>query len=112
MRIYMIDKKLKRSYNERDLHETTEMFNKGYFNLVADAMYDDSNLDDVYTAMQNIGNSWITHPDVMSYAPSVEYTRSLSVGDVILKGYGINKKYYKVASAGFERLYDIDEMFD
>ena len=111
MRVYMIDKDKKREYRERDIHATTEMFNKGHFKMVADAMYDDSTLDEVYASMQNLETSWVNHSDVVSYATDVEYTRSLSIGDVILTGYGINRKYYSVASCGFERLFGIDEIF-
>jgi len=108
MKIYYINKEKSRNYRCRDKDETIKMFNEGHFTLVADALYDDSALEDVYKAMQNLDKPWDTNPDVLSYAPSIEYTRSMSVGDVVCKGDGINKKYFKVASCGFERLHGID----
>ena len=106
MRVYLIDKNKKRNYNERDKDETIRLFNQGHFNLVADAMPED--LEETYSMTQNHGISWINNPDIISYATDIAYTRSTMIGDVFLQGNGIERKFYVVASCGFERLEGID----
>lgn len=106
MRVYYIDPKRKRDYNEYNTDETVEKFNKGYFRLVADTCAD--NLEDAYRMTQNMEHSWVTNKYVVSYATKVEETRSSMVGDVICKGDGINREFFKVSSCGFEKLEGID----
>ena len=106
MRVYYIEPKRKRDYNEYDIESTIEKFNKGYFDLVADTCA--NTLDEAYQMTQNLEKSWTKNKYVVSYATDVAHTRSSMVGDIICKGDGINKEFYVVAGCGFKRLEGID----
>ena len=106
MRVYYIEPKRKRDYNEYDVESTIEKFNRGYFDLVADVVSED--LEDAYRLTQNGEYQWVQNRYVISYATSVGQTRSSMVGDVICQGEGINRKFYAIASCGFTRLEGID----
>ncbi len=108
----MINFKKKRNYNERDKHETVAMINAGHFHKVADVF--GNSCEEVYQRTQNYENRWIDNPDVILTEDARrhrEYTRSTMIGDVILKGHGIQKEYFVVSSFGFEKLQGIDEDF-
>ena len=108
----MIDYKKKRNYNERDVNETVEMFNKGHFHKVADVF--GSSCEEVYQKTQNLDQAWTQNPDnILTELTrrTREYSRSTMIGDVIQKGYGIQKEYFVVASFGFQKLQGIDEDF-
>ncbi len=112
MQVFMIDYKKKRNYNERDVNETVEMFNKGHFHKVADVF--GNSCEEVYQRTQNLDQAWTQNPDIILTEltrRTREYTRSLSIGDVILKGHGIQKEYFVVSSFGFHKLHGVDEDF-
>ena len=112
MQVLMIDKNKKRLYNERDVHETVAMINNGHFHKVADVF--GNSCEEVYQRTQNYEDAWTQNPDVILTEitrKNREYTRSTMIGDVILKGHGIQKEYFVVSSFGFEKLQGIDEDF-
>ena len=110
MRIMMINHNKLRDYNCYDVNETVEKYNKGYFNKVAEVCTDD--LEEAYSMSQNREGCWHNDDYVISYATKHEETRSTMVGDVFIKGEGINKEYYVVAGCGFKRLDGIDEFYE
>ncbi len=113
MQVFMIDYKKKRNYNERDVNETVEMFNKGHFHKVADVF--GNSCEEVYQQTQNGFEPWTQNPDIILTEltrRTREYTRSTMIGDVILKGHGspgLKKEYFVVSSFGFQKLQGVED---
>ena len=59
------------------------------------------NLDEVFGRTQNISQSWLKNPGVLS---SETAARSTSVGDVLMVTEDGSRNAYRVASVGFTKL--------